>query len=445
MWVLVNWKCNMYTELGQLKPALGKIFREFYDHLLSDTKFSVFFQSEEQVQNLLNRQQMNFIDSLTETKEKLFQRYYRLGVIHFDLGIPFEAIIVGQKIMSRNFFEYIVKESFDPQLVIMTNSYFEYTSEALAKGYLDSYLEDDKKDIERILSVIGDGENSLTDDIYTSHYSWLQRLFIAIRSEDIEKAPELEMENADMYQALMKRLDQSGGTLGSYTKEEIQNIHQRIFNKAKNMFYFIERKSYTEALTLFLSLLEIYKFFLLLGHMVSALAAKEASVIITEQNKLLELDSLTGVYNRRKFDEIFAYGIKVSHKKKSPFSLIIFDLDHFKKINDTYGHAVGDDILREVGRAARNLIDEQDVLARYGGEEFVIVCFETNLMNAVKLAEKLRMEIGNFPMTDDLHVSISAGVAEMHEEDTQIDLFRRADHELYRAKKMGRNRVCHAE
>ncbi len=152
-------------------------------------------------------------------------------------------------------------------------------------------------------------------------------------------------------------------------------------------------------------------------------------------------DALTHVHNRYAYNIILEREMQRSRRYNSPLSLIIFDIDHFKKINDTLGHKVGDSVLREISLVVQNRIRNSDVLCRIGGEEFTVITVETHLANALGLAEKLRREISLHSFDSAGGVTVSFGVAEMVQNDNPDTLFKRADAALYRAKQRGRNRV----
>lgn len=162
-------------------------------------------------------------------------------------------------------------------------------------------------------------------------------------------------------------------------------------------------------------------------------------------------DGLTGIANRKKFDLEIERLISEGRENETPTSLVVIDIDHFKGFNDTYGHQVGDQVLRLVARTLHDGLKGRDFPARYGGEEFVIILPETSAENAGKVADILReavmgKEIVNRATGEKLsRVTISAGVAELGPEETPKEWIERADKALYRAKRKGRNRVEQAD
>jgi two-component system cell cycle response regulator len=168
-----------------------------------------------------------------------------------------------------------------------------------------------------------------------------------------------------------------------------------------------------------------------------------------EQNIMMALvDPLTGAFNRRYLDAHLPRFLKHAGEIRKALVVQMIDIDHFKKVNDNHGHAAGDAVLREVAHRIANGVRPSDFFVRMGGEEFAIVMPETSLVNAQKIAERLRLSIANNPIplpdnAGDLSVTISIGLADTRP-DVEGDpnkVFERADTALYRAKHTGRNKV----
>lgn len=155
-------------------------------------------------------------------------------------------------------------------------------------------------------------------------------------------------------------------------------------------------------------------------------------------------DKLTGIGNRQFFDTALARALERQRLVGEPFAVILFDLDHFKEINDAYGHLKGDEAIRRIAQAMRRLVRASDVLCRWGGEEIIILARNCRLGHAHELAEKLRAAVAAEPLfapDDGKRLTLSAGVAESLPGDTADSAIGRADLALYRAKQAGRNRV----
>ena len=156
-------------------------------------------------------------------------------------------------------------------------------------------------------------------------------------------------------------------------------------------------------------------------------------------------DSLTGMQNRRYFDDALREYLQEFRRIDRPIGLMILDLDHFKMVNDTHGHDVGDEVLRAVSNCLREFTRYHDVAARLGGEEFAVVAPNMDEQLLVKLAERIRKAIASLTVVSGnvrLKVTTSVGLAVWDRKETAEDFFRRADRMLYQAKRMGRNRVC---
>lgn len=156
---------------------------------------------------------------------------------------------------------------------------------------------------------------------------------------------------------------------------------------------------------------------------------------------LSNTDSLTGLANRQKLSGCMAEAMIRSHQYEFPFSVLLLDVDNFKNVNDTFGHLAGDAVLQALSSIAAKELRPQDTPGRWGGEEFLVLLPETGAAEAMELAEKLRITVGEYEFAEGLHCTVSIGVAEMRSGDTPDTLIHRADTALYRAKNDGKNRV----
>ena len=158
-------------------------------------------------------------------------------------------------------------------------------------------------------------------------------------------------------------------------------------------------------------------------------------------------DGLTGMHNRRYFDDAMAEYLDQFRKIDKPIGLMILDLDHFKKVNDTYGHDVGDEVLRQIARCLQEFTRYHDVVARLGGEEFAVVAPNMSRESLFKLADRIRHAISALNIKSGnitVRVTMSIGLAIWDHRETAEELYKRADMQLYQAKRTGRNRVCAA-
>lgn len=170
-------------------------------------------------------------------------------------------------------------------------------------------------------------------------------------------------------------------------------------------------------------------------------ANQELRKALEELERLAGTDRLTGAWNRRRFEEGAQALMSLAVRKRDPLSLLFFDLDHFKRVNDQYGHAAGDRVLVAVVQAARTHLRGSDFLARWGGEEFVILASGAYLPGAAVLGEKVRASVESLDLGPIGPITISLGAAEFHPGESLEDWIQRADAALYHAKEGGRNRL----
>ncbi len=162
------------------------------------------------------------------------------------------------------------------------------------------------------------------------------------------------------------------------------------------------------------------------------------------ENELMmiaSIDSLTKIYNRSKYGEIVEREIERTKRFNLSLSIIIFDIDAFKRINDTYGHLNGDEVLKRLVALVQEEIRKIDILIRWGGDEFICILPGTKLEGAARLAERIRLSVKNYEFTNMGKVTLSMGISQVTKGDTEDSLLKRADEALYKAKMNGGNQV----
>ncbi len=165
------------------------------------------------------------------------------------------------------------------------------------------------------------------------------------------------------------------------------------------------------------------------------------SLRATKLSRDAEIDSLTNIANRRALDQEFSRSFALVQRHQRPLSIIMFDIDRFKRINDTYGHSIGDTVLIMIARTASEELRSSDIFGRWGGEEFMIISPESDLDTTLQIAERVRLKIAAQPILKDEIITASFGVASFQPGDSIETLVKRADSALYHAKAAGRNRV----
>lgn len=223
-----------------------------------------------------------------------------------------------------------------------------------------------------------------------------------------------------------------GFSLTLYPLEDKANNSLGYLMSYEGEYQFSVMRQYYRLLLVFISL-----FFLLLFFAAVLLAASSGRL-----EKMATRDRLTGAYNRHFFAEVAANELKKAARNKTPLSLIMFDVDHFKTINDTYGHHLGDMILKKIVATVREHIRSYDAFARWGGDEFVLLLPDTPAAKARELAERLRNAVAEQNYFSAEGVSVSIGVSQIENYGDSIEtVVEKADRNMYTAKQRGRNRV----
>lgn len=184
------------------------------------------------------------------------------------------------------------------------------------------------------------------------------------------------------------------------------------------------------------------------GRLVVMKDVTESRLLMKKIEDMAHTDELTGLFNRRYFYLLAKQYLSMCERHNRNLSLVMIDIDYFKRINDTYGHQTGDLALREFSKRVRSMLRQEDVFARLGGEEFAIMMFETTLESTILVCERIRasvagMVIQNYTETDEFSFTISIGIASPVDDSYDFDdLMARSDEALYKAKALGRNKVC---
>ena len=160
-----------------------------------------------------------------------------------------------------------------------------------------------------------------------------------------------------------------------------------------------------------------------------------------ELERISVTDKLTGLFNRHKMDDELEKAFYLWKRYNRPFCLLMVDIDNFKGVNDTYGHQVGDAVLREFAEILISSLRHSDVASRWGGEEFLILCPETRKHEALILAERIRSKVSERNFVANLKITVSVGVCEVKDHNTIDALLSEADNNLYKAKQLGKNKV----
>lgn len=210
-----------------------------------------------------------------------------------------------------------------------------------------------------------------------------------------------------------------------YSYEEDQRIVKIANAKAENRLFHLALKEVSQS-----------GHILIILHEMTTLALKHL-----KYERQAYMDELTQTYNRNYFNEIIEMKVLAATNSNTALSCILYDIDHFKRVNDHHGHLVGDQILKELSSLVSSRIRESDTLIRWGGEEFIIILPHTTAREAYQLANALREKIEQHSFSNGLHITCSFGVHQYSADDTRERCFKSIDDALYHAKKSGRNQV----
>ncbi len=316
-----------------------------------------------------------------------------------------------------------LKDQFDDNSILEDSTVWLNASIRIVRKYIDSISNKNKElelFIQQTMQYLSETEQRLTGEL-SAH----QEKFNEDRAFEKDISTHMSMIKQDF----------SSGA-------DINEIRKAVLGKIENINRSIEKKSEQDMLRL----KETEKTLQEMGRRISDIK-KEADELKKRAEEIENEsfhDKLTGLKNRKAYDEEIVKTLAAVQRYDVPYSLMICDIDHFKKINDTYGHKVGDLTLRKLAALLRERLRTNDFISRYGGEEFAVILSHTSLNDAVKVGENVRSFINNSLFSyknRKIPVTISIGISSFRKDDDGTTIFERADEALYLAKESGRNMV----
>ncbi|MDO9265599.1 MAG: diguanylate cyclase [Sulfurimonas sp.] len=277
--------------------------------------------------------------------------------------------------------------------------------------------------------------NSVTDSIFVhdldGNFIYVNEAAYATRGYTREELVDMRVQDLDYH-------DEKSGD--EVYEENIKNVKEQL-SKKENAVIEVSHKTKEGKIipieiTCRLIQEEDKKYIISIARDISTLKAMNANL-----KKMATTDNLTGIYNRHKFEEMFEIEIDRVLRYESPLSMIMVDIDYFKRVNDTFGHDVGDYVIKNIVDVVKKKIRNIDIFVRWGGEEFIILCPETDSLSAAILAEKLRSAIEKTTLDKVGNITCSFGVTSYVKKDSKNSFIKRLDSALYRAKDEGRNVV----
>ncbi len=365
-----------------------------------------------------------------DRKNFSYTEFVKIGQIFFNKGIYHTEILKILDSFTDCFLDILIRrKSISHYSFLLLKYKIQKMKDFISIGYLNGYIE---KDV-RLLKIIyekEEGEN-LCQTMIKSHILWTFSIIDDIKN--LSKKPSVFLEyNTCEFSKLFENFIFSS----SVDKNMLNYFHIMTHKDAKEIYLYINKKDFSKLLHIYMSLM---KNTLSLLNLLSVL-------VIQENIHEIKIDPLTKLLNRRAMEEILEHNLKISQIAGEPFTVAMADIDNFKQVNDTYGHIVGDCVLKNVARLIKESIRKSDFVFRYGGEEFLILLPSTKLEDAVNVLEKIRrkVETTDFICNDTkIRVTISIGVhSETPKNDTSIfHIIKKADKNLYKAKETGKNKV----
>lgn len=358
--------------------------------------------------------------------------FYDEGISFHQRGALFIESISFFDFLRKNFIAHL-PNNIDLREAKRIERLFEDVVQLFSKGYLNSYTKELIRKLELFINNIKSrdyNETLLHHLLY--HFEYFRDLLTAItEGKDFKNVKHTECDFG-------KWLNESGKNIieDEFIYNSIKLFHKNFHNLVSIATDYLKNRLYKE---LFFIIREVEANSLWLSNEISYINTK---IIALEFSK----DFLTGLLTRQALQQISIKYLEIMELTGQPISIIIADIDFFKKINDTYGHLAGDAVLKHFANIIRENLRKSDYVFRIGGEEFLILLPNTSLEEAVKIAENLRRKLEETPLIYDgkeIKLTTSFGVAEFKDHNNLNSLIKEADEKLYQAKREGRNRVIY--
>ncbi len=350
---------------------LEAAFAAFYEALTNSEHFRSYFSSQEQIDRLIQAQKVSFKKALTLSEEAFARHYFELGVLHVHLGVAYEDVLAGLTIIRDTFNAYHVM----PAEVLY--AWFETIEQHIAEGYFSCQLDEYVQSVERLHASLDmlmlDRESS---DYLTRPLEWFRD--IAARWQRGERRLGIEAIQTEETCPLHDLIESM--PMRSAQRETLHQLHREQHRLALGLDYFLADGNAMLA-TFMLS-----RLYAVSMAMFNQMMATEAEVMMEQMKR----DPLTGLLMRHNLDMTFTRIKRESLRLQRGLGVIMADIDHFKQINDTYGHQAGDAVLKAVAQETLNHLRDRDVAVRYGGEEFLLLIDGIDATHLCAVAERIR-------------------------------------------------------
>ncbi|QKN81147.1 GGDEF domain-containing protein [Scandinavium goeteborgense] len=416
----------------------GTLADEFYDIMLTDPHASAYISSDVVQSRLRNSMKKWIINALTLKGEELLgfaAHQYEIGNIHSRVGIPASLVLKGMRIITQEMLTYIQSLELEPKTSVLMQKYvsvsIQIASELMTYAYENYQLNEAKNEESYRISNLIDNPELEKGKQQAALFNWENGLIYALVSRTSNIQSYL-LNDSEFGLWFRHKCGQHFGNQPEISKigmliQEIDGMLQKTANTEGSALEYIQ------------SLLsDIRAKTMIINNLFTSLFEDATRL---ENGK----DALTKLLNRRFMSTILKHEVKLVMENGRNLSVVMLDIDHFKKINDTWGHSAGDEVLRHLATILTDSTRASDYVFRYGGEEFMIVYLEYSKQQTLNFVESIREKIFNSPceMPDGykLQLSASFGVSHYRGHPDYQKLVDEADKALYEAKNTGRNKV----
>jgi diguanylate cyclase len=388
----------------------------------------------------------NFFNNLLTKRTKDFQySLNKISVINKQCAVPY-LIVVGQVNFFRNrLLSLLLRQEASSDIILELSNLCNYIEENIARIYLKHFLIKFKQRNIKKLSLVQKNLDTNIMSPYTKHLDWINELINALLNKST-KIPELDHHTCQFGSWLYK--EGKHKVFDRHTFDDIVHTHTELHKIAINILDIHQRQTKNREFMLYQHLyIFIKKFELTIMHLANEIILLNNIIVSDNSTK----DELTQLFNRSLLKTVFYNQYDIVKITESRFSIIMGDVDHFKKINDSYGHIAGDGALVHISDILKEHFRTSDFIFRYGGEEFLIILPNTKEKQAISIAESLRQKIesSTFMFEENrINLTASFGVLEISSQNCDTsenilmsDYLEKVDMRLYYAKESGRNQV----
>lgn len=416
----------------------------YKDKILSNFMEKYFFVnkdlSQKSLDTLFRIFDKTLVDFIHEDRISLKKDYTRLAALGIRSNVPYVVLIHELEYIKNRVMGFLFDNGANDIAIDICKMYGDF-EKIIAKKYLFDYIKKlSRKNRFKIANLHALHEREIVI-FYENHLLWLEELIIAIKHLDKRDCPEIDSRICSFGRWLSGKGKQIIANRSKY--KHMLKQHEALHHIAYKIRSFLEEKNFDYHI--FMTYLE--KAELISLDIGTELAMIDNSIMITKSKK----DKLTGALNRNLMERVFKHQYEIALATTKPFVVAMCDLDDFKRVNDTYGHLAGDEILKGFASIAFSSLRASDIMIRFGGEEFVFLIPAVRIEKGIEIFEKIRKKFEAFVYRSkdgDVRATVSIGVAEVvpaegeKESDLRVeDIIRLADEKMYLAKRSGKNRV----